>query len=132
DLEGLARQRLREQCVQAAREQRRAPAGRHDHRHARAAGGRHRRFSSRYGPITSASSGVLWKASTAWRGVHTTGSPRTLNEVLTSTGTPVRSPNARSSAWYLGLLARLTVCTRAVPSVWQADGMRWARPGSTS
>src|SRR5689334_16311234 len=47
-------------------------------------------FSSRNDPITSASSGEVQNDSTASRGVHTIGSPRVLNEVLTRTGTPVR------------------------------------------
>ena len=46
--------------------------------------------------MTSASSGDVQKHSTASRGVHTTGSPRVLNEVLTSTGTPVRRSKAAS------------------------------------
>ena len=52
-------------------------------------------FSSRNEPITSASSGEVQKHSIASRGVQTIGSPRVLNEVLTSTGTPVRARNAR-------------------------------------
>src|SRR5437588_501108 len=47
-------------------------------------------FSSKNGPMTSASSGDVQKHSIASRGEHTIGSPRVLNEVLTSTGTPVR------------------------------------------
>ena len=44
--------------------------------------------------MTSASSGEVQKDSTASRGVQTIGSPRVLNEVLTSTGTPVRAAKA--------------------------------------
>jgi hypothetical protein len=51
-------------------------------------------FSSTNGPIASASIGEVQKHSTASRGVHTTGSERVLNEVFTSTGTPVRLWNA--------------------------------------
>src|SRR4051794_359446 len=51
-------------------------------------------FSSRNEPITSASSGDVQKLSTASRGVQTIGSPRVLNDVFTSTGTPVRRWNA--------------------------------------
>jgi hypothetical protein len=44
--------------------------------------------------MTSASIGEVQKHSTASRGVHTTGSLRVLNEVFTSTGTPVLRWNA--------------------------------------
>src|SRR5690606_41996340 len=53
-------------------------------------------FSSTNEPITSASSGDVKKHSTASRGVQTLGSPRVLNDVFTSTGTPVRRSNAQS------------------------------------
>ena len=56
-------------------------------------------FTTTHDPMTSASSGDVQKHSTASRGVHTIGSPRVLNDVLTSTGTPVRAANASSSAW---------------------------------
>src|SRR5690606_10782405 len=56
----------------------------------------HRGFSSRYEPMTSASRGEVQKHSTASRGEHTTGSPRVLNDVFTSTGTPVRRSKAAS------------------------------------
>jgi len=46
-------------------------------------------LSTRYEPITRASSGDVQKHSSASRGVQTIGSPRVLNDVLTSTGTPV-------------------------------------------
>ena len=39
--------------------------------------------------MTKASNGDVQNDSTASRGVQTIGSPRVLNDVLTSTGTPV-------------------------------------------
>jgi hypothetical protein len=71
-----------------------------------AIGGHHNRdakthadgFSSRYEPITNASRGEVQKHSTASRGVQTIGSPRVLNDVFTSTGTPVRAANALSKS----------------------------------
>src|SRR4029079_11287167 len=116
------------------------PAGavrRHQRRRARVAGlGRgavvrqraHRAFSTMKRPIARTSSGVLKKASIAALGEPTIGSPRTLNEVLTSTGTPLRRAKARNSAWKRGWVPASTVCTRAVRSVWHADGMRAACP----
>jgi hypothetical protein len=94
DLVLRARQRLRIERLEAAAEQSLTPASRNDDRYARA----HCGFSIRNEPIASASSGVLQKLSSASRGVQTTGSPRLLNDVFTSTGTPVRRPNASSSA----------------------------------
>lgn len=70
-----------------------APAGWHDDRDD-GAHAPHPGFSSRNGPMTNASSGEVQKHSIASRGEQTTGSPRVLNEVLTSTGTPVRAWNA--------------------------------------
>src|SRR5204863_46265 len=84
---------------------------RHERRRARARRARrrravrqraHRAFSTMKRPIARTSSGVLKNASTAAFGEPTIGSPRTLNEVLTRTGTPVRAANARSSAWWRG------------------------------
>ncbi|HKF37978.1 MAG TPA: hypothetical protein VKB35_13870, partial [Ktedonobacteraceae bacterium] len=43
----------------------------------------HHGFSKTNGPITSASRGEVQKHSTVSRGVHTIGSPRVLNDVLT-------------------------------------------------
>src|ERR1700712_2136375 len=80
-------------------------------------------FNTTNDPITNASSGVLKNASIAAFGVHTIGSPRTLKDVLISTGTPFRLPNASSRACTCGLLSRSTVWTRAVSSTWHADGM---------
>src|SRR6185295_8366754 len=51
-------------------------------------------FSSMNGPMTSASRGEVQKHSIASRGLQTIGSLRVLNEVLTSTGTPVICWNA--------------------------------------
>ena len=48
-------------------------------------------FSSRNEPMTRASSGEVQNDSTASRGLRTIGSPRVLNDVFTSTGTPVRT-----------------------------------------
>src|SRR6185369_12835700 len=78
---------------QAAPEELRPPAGRHHHRDPYRA---HSGFFKRKGPMTSASSGVVQKLSSASRGVQTMGSPRVLKEVLTRTGTPVRAWNAFS------------------------------------
>jgi hypothetical protein len=50
------------------------------------------------------------------------GSPRTLNEVLSRTGTPVRFPKATSSSWNNGSSSRSTVCTRADPSTCVTPG----------
>ena len=52
-------------------------------------------FSRMNRPMASASIGEVKKHSTASRGEHTIGSLRVLNEVFTSTGTPVRAWNAR-------------------------------------
>ena len=46
---------------------------------------------------------------TASVGVQTMGSPRRLNEVFMTTGTPVRLPNSSISRQYKGLTARSTV-----------------------
>ena len=46
--------------------------------------------------MTRASSGEVQNDSTASRGEQTIGSPRVLNDVLTSTGTPVRAWKAFS------------------------------------
>jgi hypothetical protein len=47
-------------------------------------------------------------------GVQTIGSPRTLKEVLTSRGQPVRSPKARIKRWYRGSTDSSTVWIRAL------------------
>src|SRR5690242_19700490 len=95
DLVVLRSKILRKQCTQAAREQVWPLIRGDDHRdtrlHALTCS-----FSRMNGPITSASSGEVQKHSTASRGVQTIGSPLVLNEVLTSTGTPVRAWNAFS------------------------------------
>src|SRR5205823_7465806 len=62
---------------------------------------------------TRASISVRMKQRYASSGVQTIGSPRTLNDVFTTTGQPVRDSNARMSAWYSALVSSLTVCTRA-------------------
>ena len=46
-------------------------------------------------------------------GEHTIGSPRTLKDVLTTSGQPVFSLNFDISAWYLGLVSAWTVWIRA-------------------
>ena len=69
-----------------------AAAGRNHHRCTQA----HLVFSSKNEPITNASSGEAQKHSTASRGDCTIGSLRELNDVLISTGTPVRRWNSRS------------------------------------
>ena len=51
-------------------------------------------------------------------GVRTMGSTLLLNEVFSSTGTPVSAPKrsrSRHSGWFC---SRVTVCTRALPSTW--------------
>ncbi len=53
------------------------------------------------------------KQAYASRGLQTIGSPRTLNEVFTSTGHPVRASNATSRACNPGDASRVTVCNRA-------------------
>src|SRR3954468_21405906 len=82
---------LGKQRAQAAPQQRGASARGPDNRGAQPAHADAPGFSSRNEPITSASSGEVQKHSTASRGEQTTGSLRVLNEVLTSTGTPVRA-----------------------------------------
>src|SRR5205823_15118626 len=49
-------------------------------------------------------------------GLETIGSPRRLNEVLISTGTPVRRSNASRMRYRYGVCSAETVCTRLVPS----------------
>ena len=51
-------------------------------------------FSTRKGPITSASIPELKKVRTASAGELTIASPRRLNDVFITTGTPVRLPNS--------------------------------------
>src|SRR5690606_1530331 len=70
-------------------------------------------FSITNGGITSASSPVLMKQECASAGVHTMGSPRTLNEVFTSTGHPVSASNAESTSCSPGARSACTVCSRA-------------------
>ena len=55
-------------------------------------------------------------------GEATIGSPRTLNEVLTSSGQPVRRRKASSRAAKRGETAGSTVCGRAEPSTWVIAG----------
>ena len=55
-------------------------------------------FSSKKELITSASNGDVQKHSIASRGVQTMGSPLVLNEVFTSTGTPVIFLNSCNNA----------------------------------
>src|SRR5437763_63058 len=50
-------------------------------------------------PIARLSISVPMKQRNASVGEHTMGSPRTLNEVLTTTGQPVRRLNSERSAW---------------------------------
>src|SRR5262249_25345790 len=64
----------------------------------------------------------------------TIGSPATLNEVLSSTGIPVRRPYASSSACRRGAISRSSTCTRAVPSTCVTAARRArqsARTGNT-
>jgi hypothetical protein len=51
-------------------------------------------FTTRKPPITRASIPELKNVQIASVGVHTIASPRKLNEVFSSTGTPVRLPNS--------------------------------------
>ena len=51
--------------------------------------------------------------------------------VFSTTGTPVRSPKARSSFQYIGLAERLTVCRRAVPSTCVGAGITARFSGRT-
>src|SRR5450759_5041281 len=87
---------LGHECGQTANEHFRALVGWHYNRNMnRTLTIRHHHrfygFSKRNEPMTNASSGEVQKHSIASRGVQTIGSPRVLNEVLTSTGTPVRA-----------------------------------------
>src|SRR5688572_7358031 len=71
------------------------------------------RLSSRKFSTTRKSISVRMKQRYASDGLHTIGSPRTLNDVLTSTPQPVRRSNSVSNAWKRGLVSRCTDCTRA-------------------
>ena len=65
-------------------------------------------------PITSTSISVPMKQRKASSGVQTIGSPRTLKQVFTSTGQPVRAlERLRSESWKGGLVSACTVWTRA-------------------
>ena len=66
--------------------------------------------------MTSASIPELKKVRIASVGVLTIGSPRELNEVFMSTGTPVFLPNPLIRFQYSGLISFSTVCGRALPS----------------
>ena len=65
---------------------------------------------------------VRLKQSSACSGVLTMGS-LSLNDVFSTTGTPVSRSNAAISSWYAGLASRLTVCSRPVPSTWVGAGI---------
>src|SRR5690606_29565210 len=96
DLIRLGGKRLALQRGQTPRQKIGAAIRRYDHAHARPhrlIRSAHARFSTRKLPITSASIGDVQNDSNASRGLHTTGSPRVLNEVFTSTGTPVSASN---------------------------------------
>ena len=56
------------------------------------------------------------KQESASAGEQTIGSPGPLNDVLSSTGHPVRRSNARKRPANRGLAALSTVCGRAEPS----------------
>ena len=92
----------------------------------------HRGFSSRNEPITRASSGEVQKHSTASRGVQTIGSPRVLNEVFISTGTPVAPLKRAHQVVVERILFAVDGLQRAVPSTCRTAGMRSALSGRTS
>ena len=55
-----------------------------------------------------------------------------LNEVLSSTGTPVSFSNSLINAQYNGLFRRLTVWSRPVPSTWVGAGIAARFSGRTA
>src|SRR5439155_15774878 len=86
-------------------------------------------FSSTYGPITRASRPVEKKVRTASTGEQTIGSPTSLNEVLSTIGTPVSRWNASMRRRNGGLAASVTVWRRPVPSTWVTAGTCARRSG---
>src|SRR5207245_7682031 len=90
----------------------------------------HAPFSTPVDPRTRASMRVRRKQSRAWSGVSTMGS-FSLNEVLSTTGTPLSFSKALMSCQYSGLALRLTVCSLPVPSTWVTAGMTSRFSGRT-
>src|SRR6185295_6765161 len=76
------------------------------------------RFVTSVGPATSASIPQRRNVEYPSRARLTIGSPATLNDVLSSTGIPLRRPYASSSAYSRGAIWRSSVWTRAEPSTW--------------
>src|SRR6266568_8409115 len=73
--------------------------------------------------MTKASIPELKNVRTASVGVFTIASPRKLNDVFITTGTPVRFPNSLIRFQYKGLMSFSTVCGRALPSTCVTEGM---------
>src|SRR5467141_1861075 len=73
--------------------------------------------------MTSSSIPELKNVRTASVGVFTIASPRKLNDVFMTTGTPVRFPNSLIKFQYNGLMSFSTVCGRALPSTCVTEGI---------
>ena len=82
--------------------------------------------------MASRSTGAEPKHSSASRGSSTIGRPAVFSDVLTTTGTPVRSWKASSIRATSGSCSGSTVCTRAVPSTCTTAGIRSRHAASTS
>ena len=63
--------------------------------------------------------------------MQTIGSPRRLNDVFITTGTPVRFPNSSINSQYSGFTSRSTVCGRALPSTCVTAGITLRFSGFT-